>query len=124
MSASYGLAMLALKSDAPMEQRQNGIDGLNRFNSESTLMTTSERIVNRLLENDFQGPPAPDNFLNAVGSTRDLRDLDRKKDTVMRQMEVALQVERQLRKAGDTHDQVAHFIRAEEKRSEKHREGK
>jgi hypothetical protein len=74
----------------------------------------AEHIVTNLLENDVYGPPAPDNFTNAVGSTRQLRSLHRQAAAKMIQMDSALQIERQLRKAGVTRDQVSSYIRADQ----------
>lgn len=75
----------------------------------------AEQIVNDLLEADEYGPPAPDNFTNAMGSMHQLRDLERQKLALMVQMGPALGLERQLRKHGVTRDQVSSYIRAQDK---------
>jgi hypothetical protein len=80
---------------------------------QSMNLTTPEQIVEALLENDFQGPPAPDNFLNAVGSLRNLRVNHRKADALMFKTDSALQFERQLRKHGLNRDQIREYVRAE-----------
>lgn len=71
------------------------------------------RIVNSLLENEVYGPPAPDKFLNAIGSTRQLMDLQRRQAKTMIELDRSLQMERQLRKHGVTRDQVSHYLRAD-----------
>lgn len=78
-------------------------------------MNKAESLVSVLLESDVYGPPAPDSFLNAVGSTRHLRSLHQQQIATMVQLDTALQVERQLKKAGVTRDQVERYIRANEK---------
>lgn len=76
---------------------------------------TAEQIVNKLLETEEYGPPAPDNFTHAMGTTRELMDLEKKKLSTMAQLGPALGIERQLRKHGVTRDQVSSFIRAQDK---------
>jgi hypothetical protein len=46
---------------------------------------TAEQIVNKLLEADEYGPPAPDNFTNAMGTMHQLRDLEKQKLATMAQ---------------------------------------
>jgi hypothetical protein len=75
---------------------------------------TAEQIVNELLEADEYGPPAPDNFLNAMGTAKHLRDLTLKKAETLGQLVPSLGIERQLRKHGLTRNQVARWIRAEQ----------
>jgi hypothetical protein len=83
----------------------------------------AEHIVTNLLENDIYGPPAPDNYLNAVGSTRDLRALHQQAAKKMIQLDTALQIERQLKKYGVTRDQVSSYIRADQKYPDNYRLG-
>lgn len=75
---------------------------------------TAEQIVNHLLETDY-GPPAPDNFTNAMGTAQDLIGLEQKKLQTMKQLVPALGIERQLRKHGIARDQIASYIRAQDK---------
>jgi hypothetical protein len=81
-------------------------------------------IVANLLENDVYGPPAPDNYLNAVGSTRDLRALHAQAAKKMIELDSALQIERQLKKHQVTRDQVSSYIRAHQKYPEKYTLGR
>jgi hypothetical protein len=83
----------------------------------------AELIVDILLENDFQGPPVPDKFTNAIGSMDDLMALKRKALATMGQLKPALGFERQLRKHGVTRDQVDSYIRAESEYPSRYRFG-
>jgi hypothetical protein len=76
---------------------------------------TAEQLVEHLLEADEYGPPAPDNFTNAMGSMDNLLDLEQKKLATMKQLKPALGLERQLRKHGVTRDHVSSYIRAQDK---------
>lgn len=76
---------------------------------------TAEQIVNRLLESEPYGPPAPDNFTNAMSSAKDLIGLEQKKLQTMKELVPALGIERQLRKHGIARDQVGSYIRAQDK---------
>jgi hypothetical protein len=76
---------------------------------------TAEQIVTELLEADEYGPPAPDNFTNAMGTAKELRDLTLKKAETLGRMGPSLGIERQLRQHGVTRDQVQSFIRARDK---------
>lgn len=69
-----------------------------------------ESIVENLIDEPY-GPPIPDKWQNVLGSTRSLRDLHRKQDSLMRELEVAVQYRRQLEKLGLTQDQVRGMIR-------------
>jgi hypothetical protein len=73
------------------------------------------KIVDILLENDQYGPPAPDNFTNALSSMGDLMALERKKLATMQKLGPATALERQLRKHGITRDHVSSYIRADQK---------
>lgn len=75
---------------------------------------TAVQLVDHLLESDLHGPPAPDNFTNAMGTMQNLMSLERKKLDTMQQLGPALGIERQLRKHGITRDQVAGYIRADQ----------
>lgn len=75
----------------------------------------AERIVANLLENDVYGPPAPDKFTDAMGTAKQLFDLERQKLDLMAKLGPSLGLERQLRKHGVTRDQVTSFIRAQDK---------
>lgn len=81
---------------------------------------TAEQIVNNLLEADEYGPPAPDNFTNAMGTMSHLRSLEKQKIELMGKMGPALGIERQLRKAQITRDQVARWLRADQVYPEKY----
>ncbi len=76
---------------------------------------TAEQIVNELLEADEYGPPAPDNFTNAMGSMSHLMSLERQKLATMQKLGPSLGLERQLRKHNVTRDQVTSYIRAQDK---------
>jgi hypothetical protein len=67
-----------------------------------------ESIVENLIDEPY-GPPIPDKWQAAVGSLRHLRDLHRKADDNMRELDKALQFERQLKKLGLTKEQVAGY---------------
>jgi hypothetical protein len=58
---------------------------------------TAEKLVDHLLEADEYGPPAPDNFTNAMGTLSHLRELERQKAATMAKIGPALGIERQLR---------------------------
>jgi hypothetical protein len=75
----------------------------------------AEEIVNELLEADEYGPPAPDNFTDAMGSMSELMALEKQKMATMAELGPSLGIERQLRKHGVTRDQVSSFIRAQDK---------
>jgi hypothetical protein len=76
---------------------------------------TAEQIVDKLLEADEYGPPAPDNFTQAQGTMKELMGLERQKLATMQKLGPALGLERQLRKHGVTRDQVTSYIRAQDK---------
>jgi hypothetical protein len=76
---------------------------------------TAEQIVDNLLEADEYGPPAPDNFTNAMGTAGHMRELTKQKAALMSELVPSLGLERQLRKAGVTRQQVLSFIRAQDK---------
>jgi hypothetical protein len=80
---------------------------------------TAEKLVDHLLEAEF-GPPMPDNFMHAIGSMDDLMSLERQKLATMAKLKPSLGLERQLRKAGITREQVARFIRADQAYPEKY----
>lgn len=83
-----------------------------------------EHIVAVLLENEPYGPPAPDSFTNAVGSTRHLRSLHQQQIALMVKLDTALQLERQLKKIGVKRDQVMRYVRADEKYPQNYRMGR
>ena len=74
----------------------------------------AEKIVDILLETEY-GPPAPDNFTGAQDSMKNLMSLERKKLATMQKLGPALGLERQLRKHGITREQVANYVRADQK---------
>jgi hypothetical protein len=82
-------------------------------------MNEAEQIVKHLLEDEY-GPPAPDNFTDALTSMSDLMALERKKLATMQQLGPATALERQLRKHQITRDHVSSFIRADQKYPEKY----
>lgn len=78
-------------------------------------MTEAEEIVDHLLENEPYGPPAPDKWTNALGSARNLRTLHRQAGETLKQIDQAIQMERQRKLHGWEKGDVVQYIRASDK---------
>lgn len=69
----------------------------------------------RLLENEPYGPPAPDKWTNALGSTREMRRLHRQAGDNLKKMDTAVQLERQRHIHGWEKGDVVQYVKAAQK---------